>query len=282
MRFSGSCAGARLFYAVLSLSTFGPAVAADMPFFAPPEQEYEPVELGTGWYLRGDIAAVRSPVLNIDGAVTANNFVNNWSAGIGFGYRYNSWLRTDLTADYQPLYSRSGASYVSTPCQTGAVGTPAGGPYTNSVGVYTDCFPYSQSRGTASVFLGNVYVDLGTWGGLTPYIGAGAGVDVLFQKAQVQWYMGNLVPYAGTTWTDPFTLGTYMANWDRSYSNTYLKFAYAFMGGFAYDITDHWSVDIGYRYLNLGTISGKDALGVSHSRKLDIQQVRLGFRYLID
>ncbi|WP_018264351.1 MULTISPECIES: outer membrane protein [Methylosinus] len=282
MRFSGSCAGAGLLAATLGLLSAGSAAAADMPFFSPPEQDSQPVELGTGWYLRGDIAAARTPVLNIDGAVTANNFVNNWSAGIGFGYRYNSWLRTDVTADYQPLYSRSGASYVKTPCQTGAVGTPAGGPYTDSVGIYTNCFPYSQSRGTASVFLGNVYIDLGTWGGLTPYIGAGAGVDVLFQKAQVQWYMGNLVPYAGTTWTDPYTLGTYMANWDRSYSNTYLKFAYAFMGGFAYDITDHWAVDIGYRYLNLGSISGKDALGVSHTRKLDIQQVRLGFRYLID
>lgn len=270
MRFSGSCAGARLFYAVLGLSTFGPAVAADMPFFAPPEQEYEPVELGTGWYLRGDIAAVRSPVLNIDGAVTANNFVNNWSAGVGFGYRYNSWLRTDLTADYQPLYSRSGAANVVTYCQVDSAGSSGG------------CSPYFQSRATSSVFLANAYIDLGTWSGLTPYVGAGLGVDVLYQKAQVQWFQGNLVPYAGTTWTDPATGTTYMGNLDRSYSNTYLKFAYAFMGGFAYDITDHWSVDIGYRYLNLGSISGKDVLGVAHTRKLDIQQVRVGFRYLID
>ncbi len=282
MRFSGSSAGAGLFCAALGLLNAGPAAAADMPFLSPPEQEYEPVELGTGWYLRGDIAAVRSPVLNIDGALTSNNFVNNWSAGIGFGYRYNSWLRTDLTADYQPLYNRSSGSAVSTPCQIGAVGTPAGGPYSDSVGVYTDCYPFSRSRATTSVFLGNVYVDLGTWGGITPYIGAGAGVDVMSQKSQVQWSQGNLVPYAGVTWTDPYPLGTYMANWDRSTSNTYLKFAYAFMGGFAYDITDHWTVDLGYRYLDLGTISGKDSLGVAHSRKLDIQQVRLGFRYLID
>lgn len=282
MRFSGSWAGAGLFWGVMGVSAVGSAAAADMPFFSPPEQNYEAVELGTGWYLRGDIAAARSPVLNIDGAVTANNLVNNWSAGVGFGYRYNSWLRTDVTADYQPLYSRSSASYVAVPCQIGAVGDPAGGPYTGSRGVYTDCFPYSQSRATASVFLGNVYVDLGTWGGITPYVGAGVGVDVLFQKAQLQWFQGNLVPYAGVTWTDPYTLGTYMANWDRSYSNTYLKFAYAFMGGFAYDITDHWAVDVGYRYLDLGSISGKDALGFPRTRKLDIQQVRLGFRYLID
>ncbi|WP_159730248.1 outer membrane protein [Methylosinus sp. Ce-a6] len=282
MRFSGCWAGAGLICAALGVLTAGSAAAADMPFFSPPAPEDGPVELGTGWYLRGDIAAARSPVLNIDGAVTANNFVNNWSAGLGFGYRYNSWLRTDLTADYQPLYSRSGAAYVATRCQIGAVGTPPGGPFTGSDPVYATCSPYFQSRATTAVFLGNVYVDLGTWGGITPYVGAGVGLDVMFQKSQAQWYQGNLVPYAGVTWTDPYTLGTYMANWDRSYSNTYLKFAYAFMGGFAYELTDHWTIDVGYRYLNLGAISGKDALGVTHSRKLDVQQVRLGFRYLID
>jgi opacity protein-like surface antigen len=283
MTISGSCARTGLLSAALGLVFAGAAAAADMPFFSPPDNlDDGPVELGTGWYLRGDIAAVKTPALNFDGATTATSFPNNWSAGLGAGYRYNSWFRTEVTADYQPLYSRSGPNYVLIPCQIGAVGTPAGGPFTGSTPVNAGCSPYVQSRATAAVVLANAYVDLGNWFGFTPYIGAGVGVDVLFQKAQVNWYEQNLVPYSGTTWTDPYTGGTYMANWDRSASNTYLKFAYAFMGGVSYDITDHWTIDVGYRYLNLGRISGSDALGNPTTRKLDIQQVRLGFRYMID
>lgn len=280
---SGSCARAGLLSAALGLLFAGPARAADMPFFDPPSAPYDgQVELGTGWYLRGDIAAAKAPALNFDGATTSTSFPNNWSAGVGGGYRYNSWFRTDVTVDYEQLYSRSGPANVILPCQIGAVGTPVGGPFTSSIPVVAGCTPYFQSRATATTVLANAYLDLGNWGGFTPYIGAGVGVDALFQKSQVQWYEQNLVAYAGTTWTDPFTGGTYMANWDRSASHSYLRFAYALMGGVSYDVTDHWAIDLGYRYLNLGSLSGKDAFGNASTRKLEIQQVRLGFRYMID
>lgn len=284
MIFQAFRARAALISAALGASLAFPAQAADMPFFDPPPTPLNdaPVELGTGWYLRGDIAAAKAPALNFDGAHMSPNFPNNWSGGLGAGYRYNSWLRTDVTVDYQQIYSRSGPAYVVLPCQIGAVGTPAGGPFTDSDPVYAGCSPYFQSRVTSTAVLANAYLDLGNWGGFTPYIGAGFGVDVLYHKSQVQWYQQNLAAYAGVTWTDPYTGGSYMANWDRSTSNSYLRFAYAFMGGVSYDITDHWSVDLGYRYLNLGTLTGADAWGNVQKRKLEVQQLRLGFRYMID
>ena len=96
------------------------------------------------------------------------------------------------------------------------------------------------------------------------------------------WYEQNLTAYAGTTWTDPFTGGTYMANWDRAVSGTVLRFAYAFMGGVAYDLTDHVKIDLGYRWLNLGHFTSHDVFNVAHTKDVHVDQLRLGFRYMID
>jgi opacity protein-like surface antigen len=271
--------------ALLSPAAHSPmAFAADMPFFTPPPAPVndEPVEWGTGWYLRGDIGAAHVSPEDLNGVVLTKDFANNWTAGLGGGYQYNKWFRTDITVDFQSLYNKTGAQAVLLPCQIGAVGTPVGGPFTGSTPIFAGCSPIVRNRTEAASVLANAYVDLGNWYGFTPYIGAGVGVNVLYQKAQTNWYMGNLVPYAGTTWTDPFTLGTYMANWDKQYNATYLRFAYGLMAGVAYDLTDHIKVDVGYRYLNLGKIEGVDSWNNRVSRDLQIHQARIGFRYVID
>ncbi|MBI3275324.1 MAG: porin family protein, partial [Methylocystis sp.] len=229
------------------------------------------------------IAAARAPVLNIDGAQLSPDFPNNWAAGLGFGYQYNNWFRTDVTADYEQLFSRSGPDTLILPCQIGAAPvTDLTGVIIGSTPIFAGCSPFFRSRATTAAFLANTYVDLGHWWGFTPYLGAGVGVDVLFQKAQVNWFQGNGVPLAGVTWTDPFSNATFMQNWDLSHSNTSLRFAFAFMGGVSYDVTDHFKLDVGYRWLNLGTITGADSFGNPVKRRLDIHQLRAGVRYVID
>lgn len=279
---------AAIFSAAIGVSLVQSAQAADMPFFTPSVALLNegPVEFGTGWYLRGDIAAAKAPVLNIDGANLSPDFPNNWSAGLGAGYQYNSWFRTDVTVDYEQIFSRSSPEFAIFPCQIGAAPEldPTTGLIIGSTPILAEggCSPFFQSRATTMAVLANAYLDLGNWWGFTPYIGAGVGVDVLFQKAQVQWFQQNLVPYAGVTWIDPFSLATVVANLDRSSTNSFLRFAYAFMGGVSYDVTDHWKVDVGYRWLNLGKIEGADIFGNRVKRQLDIQQLRVGFRYVID
>jgi len=261
-----------------------PAKAADMPFDAPAPEPVNDglVEWGTGWYLRGDVGAAYIRPNDLNGVILSPDWPNNWTVGLGAGYQYNSWFRTEVTADYQSLYKADGPQNTVVACQTGAVGTPAGGPFTGSIPIYTGCYPVAHTRTETATFLASAYLDLGKWWGFTPYIGAGAGVNVLYQKAQVNWYMGNGVPYAGTTWTDPWTNGTYMQNWDNVTSGTYLRFAYAFMGGVAFDLTDHIKVDLGYRWLNLGRIDGVDSHNNRISKDLINQQARIGFRYTID
>ncbi len=124
------------------------AQAADMPFFSPAPEPVNDgmVEWGTGWYLRGDVGAAYIRPNDLNGIVLSPDFPNNWTAGLGFGYQYNSWFRTDVTVDYQSLYKKDGPGYTILPCQIGAVGTPAGGPFTGSIPVFSDCSPLVHNR----------------------------------------------------------------------------------------------------------------------------------------
>jgi opacity protein-like surface antigen len=267
---------------------FAPATkAADMPFpvEAPPPVEEGPVEWGSNWYLRGDFDVTQVQPTNLNGVALSSSFPNNWGIGGGGGYKFNNWFRADATVEYQNLYQKNGFGTDSLPCQIGAA------PITNVFGVVTGstplyaaggCIPRAQNRTESMLTLINAYLDLGNWWGFTPYVGAGVGVNVLYQSSQLNWYMMNGVPYAGVTWTDPFLKNTVMVNWDSKFQSTYLRFAYAFMGGVSYDIDNHWKVDVGYRWANLGRINGVDRYNLPVSRDLISQQLRIGFRYMID
>jgi opacity protein-like surface antigen len=229
------------------------ANAADMPFAAQPltPVNEQPVEWGTGWYLRGQVGAADNSLSTIDGVVLSRNFPSNWTAGLGGGYQYNTWFRTDVTVDYQFLYDRNGVQNVFMPCFAGAG--------------LTACSPLVSNKAESLAILGNAYLDLGNWWGITPYVGVGAGVDVLRQRAQVGWIPAGI----------PYT-------WGPSYSGYYLRFAYAGMVGLTYDLTSHIKIDLGYRWINLGKIEGFDLYNNRFSRNLYSNQVRIGLHYVID
>ncbi|PPD45008.1 MAG: hypothetical protein CTY15_05675 [Methylocystis sp.] len=268
-----------LFGALLAPAT----QAADMPFpvEAPPIEE-GPVEWGSNWYLRGDFDLTQVSPAHLNGVSLSNSFPNNWGIGLGGGYKFNNWFRADITAEYQNLYNKNSIrSDTLLPCITGLYQPD---PLTPGVvaATYATCVPSVRNRTESGLFLGNAYFDLGNWWGFTPYVGAGVGVNVLYQRASVNWFMGNGVPYAGTTFTDPRNNNVYMQNWDVKYEGTHLRLAYAFMGGVSYDIDNHWKVDVGYRWVNMGRIDGVDRYNMPVSRDLISQQVRMGFRYMID
>src|ERR1700754_1308492 len=85
------------------------AFAADLPappMYAPPP----PADFG-GWYLRGDIGFSNQSMKNIRksdpaaySSINSLNETNTFDTGgifdVGVGYRFNSWFRGDLTAQY--------------------------------------------------------------------------------------------------------------------------------------------------------------------------------------
>ena len=141
--------------AILIVAAFPSAQAADV------SQIFEiddraPYDREGSWYLRGDIGYVVADdpaVSYADGVVQFLNeeFDDAWLIGGGFGYRYNSWFRTDVTFDYR-AFDFTG----NTPC-----GCPGDSVETYKLDTWT--------------FMLNAYADLGTWYGVTPYVGAGVG-----------------------------------------------------------------------------------------------------------
>jgi opacity protein-like surface antigen len=242
-------------------------IAAQAADLAPPPPLPAPVEFAGNWYIRGDVGVANYQTSNWTqpvGGLSPGDQLQ--SAGfiatsirepafvdIGFGYQFNHWFRADVTAEYRSSVSLRGVFQET-------VFTPnCGGRGINCAFLGQNEYPGSLQ---SSVFMANGYADLGTWYGLTPYIGAGAGVSRLATTD----YTSTLAP--------PFTPGL---------SNTQWRFAWALMGGFAYTVTPNLAVDLGYRYMDFGDVdTASDAAGAMTLKNLAAHEVRVGVRWSFD
>ena len=301
--------------ALLGVIFASAAMAADMPFLssepiAPPVNQ--PVELGTGWYLRGDVGYSNMAV-----PVVIADFADNLgrtgavSGGLGVGYQYNNWIRTDFTIDravFQP-----GGAQASRWCPYGTVlDYPAGavnaqgqalsGPAGYLYDPNETCTPIVKTDLNRTTLLANAYVDIGNWWGITPYVGAGLGFSYLQMSNSVNYYEnanGSLwqpnlgqsgVPIAwinpqGQQVTPPWAYPWTQLLPNQSAQKKSWKFAWNFMAGFSYDISQNLKIDLHYRFLDAGsytsfpsTITGSGAI----TKDLYTQEVRLGFRLMSD
>src|SRR6185436_1854935 len=106
------------------------------------------------------------------------------------------------------------------------------------------------------VALANGYLDLGSWSGFTPYVGAGAGVAYI-----------NTYDYINTT----LPVGESV----KTASKT--NFAWAWTVGVSFQVTPNWAFDLGYRNLHLGdAISGTESTSaITRFRGLSAQEFRI-------
>ena len=238
----------------IALCAAGAAQAADLLPPAPSLEGSEIVELGTGWYLRGDIGYVDyvtprdvgfglPTVAPLDG----ERIDKTVSLGGGIGYQFTNWLRADATVDY-----RFGAEFSGTrPNPTYALG-------------------YVRDRADfeSGTILFNAYADLGSWYGITPYVGAGIGVS------------GNRFTNISR---EAFVLGAPVGAAVLSPRTTY-NLAWALMAGVAIDTGVGFLVDLGYRYIRLGDVRTRiDAPGPGiKTDEIDAHEIRVGARYMID
>ncbi|MCQ0986776.1 outer membrane protein [Jiella marina] len=217
--------------AMAAMGWSGAASAADIlpPIYdAPVYQdvpEVVPVEIGTGWYLRGDVGysfksdAPSDFTLQFDdGTAITDLFRGSYDGleidaaptfSIGAGYKFNEFLRADATVGYWTA-DVSDANFA-------AANTTIGGDV------------------TAWEVMGNAYVDLGTYAGFTPYVGAGAGA--------VQVSYDNNCILAGSDCSDNFDV-------DLGNSDSW-RFAYSLMAGLSYDVSKNLKLDVGYRYTDV-------------------------------
>ena len=262
--------------AVIAASLCAPPVlAADLGVpLAPPPQVVDPqMEFGNSWYLRGDIGAVleTQPKISNDlNLLSDKKRKAALSADFGFGYKINEWLRTDIIAEYRTQQTRSGIGGLVTNCPT-AIGVPG------------NCDVRGYSKLSHWNLLANADVDLGNWSGVTPYVGAGAGVSFNVSRGSVAYTIaGTGTPYIAPI--DPITLLPISPVLNRVQStgaNTH--FAWNVMAGLGYALNEHATIDLGYRYLNMGRFTGvADSSGAISKKQLTSHEVRLGVRYMID
>lgn len=227
------------------------ATAADYPM-PPPVISYPPVEIGSGWYLRGDVGykIYQTPNARLDvagyGAMIDESISDTGTVGIGFGYRWNDNWRTDFTLDHE----WPGEFHGRLNCPSGC----------------TDAYSEEYADISATSFLVNAYWDIATFGGLTPYLGAGIGVSYL-KTSDV-----HFVNPAGSVPEDGTVAGG--SSWNL---------AWALMAGASYELSQRWLVDLNYRYLHLGNARSGPALGSEPLKYDDIRahEIRLGLRYNI-
>jgi opacity protein-like surface antigen len=261
----------RLALAGVAVVTIIPAAgAADLPPIiqqAPPP----PAEYG-GWYLRGDIgfSTERAGNFHEDGLVPPPTSVQNTAGAfetggiyrLGVGYQFNSWLRADVTGEY-----RTPATWSSFDI-------------TNSGGTLIP--EHVELVKSEFVALANVYADLGTWWCITPFVGAGAGFAGIklsnFQETAPFGFNPNVNPNPNPIMANNFAPEA-----------TQWNFAWALHAGVAYKVTPNFSVELAYRYLNLGSAQSGAIVGflnnpqgtVFHIDNISSQDVTLGVRWLL-
>jgi len=112
----------------------------------------------------------------------------------------------------------------------------------------------------------NAYIDMGTWWGFTPYIGAGVGTTYL---KPAQFVLTSPAGVVSTIASD--------TKWDFSWAAT---------AGLSYAFGPSFMLDASYRYLDIGEArSSSFAItpppGEVKYGNWTAQEIRIGLRYLI-
>ncbi len=237
----------------IALTAFGSAArAADLaPLYAQPDDSdtLPPPDLtfGTGWYLRGDLTATDDSRVNTLGTLDGRSKTSrdwNYGVGGGAGYKFNNYFRADITGDYLGPQKTMETDY--------------------------DSYGALSVKSNLRRFDGlvNGYFDLGTWAGLTPYIGAGVG-------------------FAGVRLDGSYeaTGPGYGYEYSKISGKTTYDLAWAAMAGLTYNLSQNLLIDVGYRYLDLGTYKiprfAQSPFNEGLKTDLTSHQVRLGLRYMI-
>ncbi|MFF9553024.1 outer membrane protein [Methylobacterium fujisawaense] len=276
------------------------AAAADLLLPPPPPPPPPPIEVGGGWYLRGDVGASiytrprYSDAYDYTGYPDANRAFGNTIggggfAGVGVGYQFTPFLRGDITGEYRYSTGLRGSEYYKGP------------DFDNGLGSYG----VNKSSGNfdSAVVLANAYFDLGTWYGITPFIGGGVGyafnhvssysTNQQFTSPTYAYDYTNAgcgcIPYAPVY--DPNGNAVYNTNSGSKFykDKTTGSLAWALHAGLAYNVTDALKIELAYRYLNLGKAETgpgfvpccTGSLQAIKVKDIEAHDVKIGLRYYL-
>ncbi|MET0941773.1 MAG: outer membrane beta-barrel protein [Mesorhizobium sp.] len=215
----------------LLLSTVARAADYEPPIFVEEAPEVS-VEVGSGWYLRGDFAySFDRTEADFSGLPGIDVSRTRFGGGGGVGYHFTDYLRGDVTLSF---LSRDEFNF-------------------------DDGFDSATLKTESWSGMATTYLDLGTYSGVTPYVGVGLGA--LYTRNTFDAFLPGI--------------GTF----DEA-DNQY-EFAYSLAAGFAYQVAKNWSVDLGYLFTSSPETEFVEltSAGLSIDEGLDFHQVRVGLRY---
>jgi opacity protein-like surface antigen len=290
------------------------------PSTYPAIQDPATFEVGSNWYVRGDlgISFDNAPTLSLSNisipppgyfgaplpAYAGTNMNSrDFTGGVGFGYRVNNYLRFDATWDYRNGPGGSSETTVVCPYALSGLTTQGANPFEIGYLYNTSntCDGAANIRQYNNTFLANGYVDLGTYAGFTPYVGGGLGFNMnvmsgslnYYETANGQAYAADLTP-TGTfpqIWVNQYgaaitpqpNIAFAPQNWSRSINATTYAMAFALTAGFGFQLTPSATLDIGYRYLNSGSVNKliSPETGMTVRQGNTSQQLLVGIRYVL-
>jgi opacity protein-like surface antigen len=239
----------------------------------PPPPMPEPFEFAGdtgGWYLRGDVGVSKYEASRVSSAAVPNatffhdDYGSGGFAGAGVGYQFTNWFRGDVTGEY-----RFSTGIRGTDTETFVSG-----------GIPVNGFETFKGNLSSAVVLVNGYFDLGTWYGVTPFVGGGVGYAHHFlsgfETTTQNFYPAALGLPTGVS-------GGIIRNSDKG------NFAWALHAGLGYDVSPNLKLEIAYRYLNLGDLRtgvvncfcGAPAVPGLQVRELESHDVKIGMRWLL-
>jgi opacity protein-like surface antigen len=223
------------------------------------------VSQASGWYLRGDVGYAFTDLRGAKYFQGSNANTNDFSTarlgdnatiGGGVGYQINNYLRTDATVDY--LFKSKFRGSTRGDCGS------CGPDFTAVPATSRDITSMS-----ALSLLANAYVDLGTYGAFTPYVGAGLG------GTYVKWdkLKNTACADADSSSCDGTTTHGGKGSW---------RFTYALMAGTSIDLTCNLKADVGYRFRHIegGDMFGyNEGGGPGYDKGVNLHEARIGARY---
>ncbi len=226
---------------------------APQPIYVP--QPVPVIEEFSGWYLRGYVG------------------MSNQQATLNHpAFSERPYTHVDDGFDSAPFFGAGVGYYFNEWLRFDITGEYRGSANYHGYGTYPGGSNEYRGRKKEWVGLVNAYADLGTWNRLTPFVGAGVG----FAYNTISSFMDVNTP----------TGGVYYAE-----SGSKFNFAWALHAGVAYKVTPNFSVELAYRYLNLGkaetgtgqSFDGSNANGRPFTfDKLVSHDIMLGLRFNFD
>jgi opacity protein-like surface antigen len=270
----------------LGLLPLTPAFAADYdpPIYVDQAPDYVPVEVGSGWYLRGDVGYAFSHPFTDEEVSSGplNSFTSSsglFTGSVGMGYHINDYLRVELNGGILPTNKFSDHQKLATTCK-GSTLVDDGFGTINSAAATQTCDQIDNGSNKAYSLMANGYVDLGTYVGITPYIGGGIGV------AYNKYYKSFGAKDCRETPANSAGTGGFFCDDPAGYegqTDTAAKFnlAYSIGAGLSYQVSKNVSVDLGYEYFSVPDAKyvayDNGAFGIH--KGIDYQTVKLGLRY---